>query len=139
MRIPSVGPARASATKRRRRTESPSGEIFAPQAAQAPVAAPVVNSSAPAVPISAVLALQDVADSTERGTNEFSRGTNILEHLDRIRLALLSGGIPRQTLQRLAAELNATRSATADFRLRVILDEIDLRARVEIAKYDRGA
>ena len=38
----------------------------------------------------------------------------------------------------LAAELNATRSATADPRLRAIIDEIDLRARVEIAKYDRG-
>ena len=138
MRIPSVGPARASATNRRRRTESPSGEMFAPQAAHAPVAAPVVNSSAPAVPISAVLALQDIADSTERGANEFTRGTNILEHLDRIRLGLLSGGIPRQTLQRLADELNATRSATADPRLRAIIDEIDLRARVKIAKYDRG-
>ena len=98
----------------------------------------MVNSSAPAVPISAVLALQDIADSTERDANEFTRGTNILEHLDRIRLGLLSGGIPRQTLQRLAAELNATRSATADPRLRAIIDEIDLRARVEIAKYDRG-
>ena len=64
---------------------------------------------------------------------------NILQHLDRIRLGLLGGGIPRQTLQRLTTELNATRSETADPRLRAILDEIDLRARVEIAKYDRGA
>ena len=79
-----------------------------------------------------------VAASTERGAKEFACGTNMLEHLDRIRLGLLSGGIPRQTLQRLAAELNATRSATADPRLRAIIDEIDLRARVEIAKYDRG-
>ena len=98
----------------------------------------MVNSSAPAVPIPAVLALLDIADSTEQGANEFTRGTNILEHLDRIRLGLLSGGIPRQTLQRLAAELNATRSATANPRLRAIIVEIDLRARVEIAKYDRG-
>jgi len=36
-----------------------------------------------------------------------------LENLDKIRLGLLSVGIPRQTLQRLAAELNATRAETA--------------------------
>ena len=116
-----------------------SGESFSPQVAQDPAAAPVVNASAPAVPIAAVLALQNVGDSSERGANELARGNNILEHLDRIRLDLLSGGIPRQTLQRLAAEVNATRSRTVDPRLHAVLDEIDLRARVEIAKHDRGA
>jgi len=45
-----------------------------------------------------VLALQDVADSGARGSSEFTRGANILHHLDRIRLGLLAGGIPRQTL-----------------------------------------
>lgn len=139
MRIPSVGPARASAAKRGRRAESRFGESFSPQATQAAAGAPVASGSAPAVPISAVLALQDISDSTGRGSNEFARGANILQHLDRIRIGLLAGGIPRQTLQRLTAELNATRSETADPRLRAILDEIDLRARVEIAKYDRGA
>jgi hypothetical protein len=138
MRIPSVGPARATATKRGRRAESGFGESFSPQATQAAGGAPVTSGSAPAVPISAVLALQDIADLSARGSNELTRGTNILQHLDRIRLGLLAGGIPRQTLLRLAAELNATRSETADPRLRAILDEIDLRARVEIAKYDRG-
>jgi len=34
-----------------------SGESFSPQVVQDPAAAPVVNASAPAVPIAAVLAL----------------------------------------------------------------------------------
>ncbi|MDP6589712.1 MAG: flagellar assembly protein FliX [Alphaproteobacteria bacterium] len=138
MRIPSVGPARTSSTKRRRRVGSPSGETFSPLSVREVAAPPVANASAPAVPISAVLALQDVADSTSRGADNMIRGKKILEHLDKIRLGLLSGGIPRQTLQRLAAELNAARAETADPRLRAILDEIKLRARVEIAKYDSG-
>jgi hypothetical protein len=117
---------------------SPSGETFSPLSVREVAAPPVANASAPAVPISAVLALQDVADSTSRGADNMIRGKKILEHLDKIRLGLLSGGIPRQTLQRLAAELNAARAETADPRLRAILDEIKLRARVEIAKYDSG-
>ena len=70
---------------------------------------------------------------------QYDARQKILEHLDKIRLGLLSGGIPRQTLQRLAAELNAARAETADPRLRAILDEIELRVRVEIATYDSGA
>jgi len=99
--------------------------------------APAVGGSAPGVPISAVLALQEVSDSTSRGSENFARGSKILDHLDKIRLGLLAGGIPRQTLHRLAAELKATRAETADPRLRAVLDEIELRARVEIAKYER--
>ena len=60
-----------------------------------------------------------------------------MENLDKIRLGLLSVGIPRQTLQRLAAELNATRAETADPRRRGILDEIELRAR-RIWQIQRG-
>jgi hypothetical protein len=119
--------------------ESPSGETFSPLGTREVAPPPVANASAPAVPISAVLALQDIADSTSGRPDNMARGKKILDHLDKIRLGLLSGGIPRQTLHRLAAELNAARAETADPRLRAILDEIELRARVEIAKYDNGA
>ena len=108
----------------------------APWASSESATAPAVSVSAPSVPINAVLALQEVANSGGHGSANFKRGTKILEHLDKIRLGLLSGGIPRQTLRHLTAELRATRAETADPRLRAILDEIELRARVEIAKYD---
>jgi hypothetical protein len=136
MRIPSVGPAGASTTKRRARADSTSGESFSVSSTQEAAAAPMANGSAPSVPIAAVLALQEVADSTSRGSGHLARGSKILDHLDKIRLGLLAGAIPRETLKHLAAELNATRAETADPRLRGVLDEIELRARVEIAKYD---
>ena len=139
MRIPSVGPARAASAKRRKSAASLSGESFSPALASEAVAAPAAHSSAPSVPISAVLALQEVSDFGRRGSSHQMRGAKLLEHLDNIRLGLLSGGIQRQTLRRLAAEWSATRGQTADPRLRAILDEIELRARVEIAKYDSSA
>ncbi|MBT4428820.1 MAG: hypothetical protein HOC88_18110 [Rhodospirillaceae bacterium] len=113
-------------------------QTFSPAAASKSAAAPAASGSAPSVPINAVLALQGVSNSGGRGSSDMARGSKILEHLDKIRLGLLAGGIPRQTLRRLTAELSATRAETADPRLRAILDEIELRARVEIAKYDNG-
>lgn len=138
MRIPSVGPSRAATAKRRKSAAASNGESFSPAVVSEAAAAPAVSSSAPSVPIHAVLALQEVSDTGGQGSSELRRGSKILEHLDKIRLGLLSGGIPRQTLHRLAAELKATRAETADPRLRAVLDEIELRARVEIAKYDKG-
>ncbi|MBT3928345.1 MAG: flagellar biosynthesis protein FlgI [Rhodospirillaceae bacterium] len=138
MRITSVGPARAASAKRRKSAASSTEQTFSPAAASKSAAAPAASGSAPSVPINAVLALQGVSNSGGRGSSDMARGSKILEHLDKIRLGLLAGGIPRQTLRRLTAELSATRAETADPRLRAILDEIELRARVEIAKYDNG-
>jgi len=97
--------------------------------------APAVGGSAPSVPVDAVLALQQAPDSTSGRSRGLVRGTKLLQHLDKIRLGLLAGGIPRQTLQQLASDLKAERALTSDPKLRMVLDEIDLRARVELAKY----
>jgi hypothetical protein len=56
--------------------------------------------------------------------------------LDRIRDGLLSGGIPRATLYRLAAALNRRQECFVEPQLQAVLDEIDLRARVELAKLE---
>lgn len=98
-------------------------------------AAPAVGGAAPSVPVEAVLALQQAPDATQGRSRGLARGTQLLQHLDRIRLGLLAGGIPRQTLQQLASELRAERALTGDPKLAAVLDEIELRARVELAKY----
>ena len=139
MRITSVGPVRAASAKRRKNVASSTEQSFSPTIVAESVALRSVGSSAPAVPINAVLALQEVSHTGGRGSSDLARSSKLLEHLDKIRLGLLSDGIPRQALRRLTAELSATRAETADPRLRAILDEIELRARVEIAKYDRDA
>ena len=54
----------------------------------------------------------------------------------RIRLALLDGALPVETLIRLRAELAAAREATDDPRLDGLLQEIEVRAEVELAKLE---
>ena len=82
-----------------------------------------------------MLALQQAPDATNGRSRGLARGTQLLQHLDKIRFGMLAGGIPRQTLIQLSAELKAERAVTADPKRASVLDEIELRARVELAKY----
>jgi hypothetical protein len=58
--------------------------------------------------------------------------------LDQVRDGLLGGGIPRSTLNRLAVAVGRRHETFADPRLQNVLDEIDLRARVELAKLEQA-
>lgn len=54
-----------------------------------------------------------------------------------MRDGLLAGGIPRSTLKKLAAAVTRRHDAFADPRLQDVLDQIELRAHVELAKLEQ--
>ena len=58
----------------------------------------------------------------------------MLDQLDKVKVGLLTGELPRSTLQQLAQTIATHRDQTLDPKLAEILDEIDLRAQVELAK-----
>ena len=60
----------------------------------------------------------------------------MLERLEEIRAGLLLGAIPRSQLVDLARVAQETRENFVDPALNDVLDDIELRARVELAKYD---
>ena len=66
-----------------------------------------------------------------------AQGEDLLDELDQIRIGLLTGSLPRATLERLAARVEAKRHRVDDPSLIQILDEIELRAAVELAKLGR--
>jgi hypothetical protein len=86
--------------------------------------------------VSTILALQGAPDSTERRTRQrvVQRGDAMLDELEQIRLGLLLGAIPRGRLEQLAQLVRARREQVDDPKLTAILDEIELRAAVELAK-----
>jgi len=86
--------------------------------------------------VSAVLALQGAPDSTERRARQraIERGDAMLDDLEEIRLGLLLGTIPRARLEQLAQLVRVRREQVEDPKLMAILDEIELRAAVELAK-----
>lgn len=58
----------------------------------------------------------------------------MLDLLDDVRDGLLAGHVSRDTLQRLVQLVGAKREDFVDPGLSSVMDEIDLRARVELAK-----
>lgn len=90
--------------------------------------------------VEAILAMQAVdpdggAPARERMAR---RGEDILDRLEGVRVGLLSGTVPKSDLIDLAQLVRSSRSQGVDPRLGAILDEIELRAEVELAKLTRG-
>ena len=116
----------------------------------------VAGASAPAAPsqvtsvsnlggvmgVEALLALQDVETATERRRRSVGRAGRLLDELDGIKVALLGGELSQAQLDRLSRAVREQRSATEDPKLEAVLDEIETRAAVELAKLEsagRGA
>jgi len=85
--------------------------------------------------ISGILGVQEVDDALAHAAKGKMRAEDILNRLDDLRLELLSGGLSRDKLLQLTRIVNARRAQITDPRLTEILDAIDLRAQVELAKY----
>ena len=93
-----------------------------------------LTGAAPTGALHAILALQGFDDPSERRQRATARGLDLLDMLDDLRQHILSGAVPRQTLERLLAVAQERRAQIDDPALAAVLDEIDLRAQVELAK-----
>jgi Class II flagellar assembly regulator len=102
----------------------------------APVARPSPNVGISSM--GALLALQMEDDITERRRRATARSNTLIDQLDAIRLAMLGPGVSREQLARLARTLREQRDAVDDPELSAILDDIELRAEVELAKLERA-
>lgn len=85
--------------------------------------------------IGAILGVQEVDDATQRASKGKKRASQLLEQLDDVRMGLISGVLSKDQLLRLSSMVQSEKQAVDDPRLAEILDDIDLRARVELAKY----
>ncbi|MBX9707937.1 MAG: flagellar assembly protein FliX [Caulobacteraceae bacterium] len=100
--------------------------------AAAPVQASI--STAGVSDVSALMALQGVESATERRRRAVRRGRGLLDRLDELKLALLAGESGEASLERLSRSLREERPEDPDRTLSSLLDQIDLRAAVELAK-----
>jgi hypothetical protein len=99
------------------------------------------SGSQSAVGINPLFALQEVDDALSgKRRRAQARAEDILDRLEELRLGLLNGSFPMEKLQELVRVVQARReSVDDDPRLQELLDEIDLRAQVEIAKLSVGS
>ncbi len=86
--------------------------------------------------IGALLGAQEVSEHEVRKRKSIRQGRVTLEALEQLRDSLLMGSLPLSTLKRLENLVEEERSKTNDPVLQGILDEIELRAAVELAKLE---
>jgi hypothetical protein len=87
--------------------------------------------------LDALLALQQSGDALDSPRKRsVARAKTLLDQLDRVRQALLGGGLPASQLAQLVDVVGKQREEVDDPALSEVLDEIELRARVELAKLD---
>jgi Class II flagellar assembly regulator len=98
--------------------------------------AQVVAAPGPLTALDSILTLQGMDDSTDGRSKGLAHGEHLLDMLDQVRDGLLAGGIPRSTLNRLAVAVGRRHETFADPKLQGVLDEIELRAHVELAKLE---
>jgi len=86
--------------------------------------------------LDALIALQEVGGPLERRRKAVRRAGKILDVLDEVKLGLLDGGIPPAALDRLILAVKMERGEADEPRLRDLLDEVETRAAVELAKLE---
>jgi hypothetical protein len=135
MRIDWTPGVRPASSRRDEKTDGSSGEEFAAALTgeQPPApAAPMTTLSA----VDILLTAQELPDALTSRRRAMQRGNALLDRLDDLRHSLLAGVLPRERLNELAQLARTARETVDDPRLTAILDDIDLRVAVELAKLD---
>ena len=134
-KISGVGGVRQSQpVKRAAKTGASTGTSFAKQLDESSETSPTGAVSS-ANSINGILGVQEVDDALAHASKGKRRAQDILERLEDLRLQLLTGAISKDKLMQLSRVVSARRAQVTDPRLASILDDIDLRAQVELAKY----
>ena len=123
------------------RVASPAGGAstggFAPASSTSAAPSSAVAGAAVTVGVAgleALLALQETGGPLERRKRAVARAGRLLDGLDAVKLALLDGADADAALQRLARAVAERRESVEEPALDGVLDEIETRAAVEIAK-----
>lgn len=141
MKVSDVGSSKTTSGADRKKKTGGKGSEFAEQLKQAAtVAEQAAPTEAPAVnAVDSILAIQQAPDAMEERSRGLVRdyGDKLLDSLELLRLDILNGAVPKDKLVGIAHTMRARRQQSDDPKLNEIIDEIELRAEVEIAKLTR--
>lgn len=140
MKITSSSSAKSAGAARGAKPAS-SGGVFSLDAAEGSAEAHGVGQAAGVgslTSVGALLALQAVEDPLQRRRRAVTRAGKILDALDSLKIGLLEGNISSAGLDQLMHAVRAERAGTDDPGLQGVLNEIETRAAVELAKQGRS-
>ncbi|MGQ0527379.1 MAG: flagellar assembly protein FliX [Alphaproteobacteria bacterium] len=131
------GPGKAQSASSSKKPERKAGtSSFGDFMTDGPVPAAGARATQSIALVDSLLAVQGSEDPGERAARRrtYERGDNILKELDKIRLALLGGDLRAGQMLDIADMVAAHREKIKNPAMSVLMDEIDLRAQVELAK-----
>jgi hypothetical protein len=105
------------------------------EAADTAQAAPVSDATAVNA-LNNLLALQEISEEDIQRKKLVQRGKHMLDVLERLRQQLLTGSLSPALIQDLARQLSIQKQLVSDPGLLAVIDDIELRAAVELAKLE---
>ncbi|MCX7281416.1 MAG: flagellar assembly protein FliX [Alphaproteobacteria bacterium] len=135
MEIKGPGRVETSAIKRKAPAGAPSSGFAVSEAPESH--GQIVAGPGPIAALDSILMLQGMGDSMQGKRKCVAHAEQLLDLLDSVRAGLLASEIPRATLNKLAAAMTRRHEAFADPALQDVLDQIELRAHVELAKLEQ--
>jgi Class II flagellar assembly regulator len=134
MKINGPGPIRARDIRRADKSDKSGGASFASHLTGDEMSTAGTGAARFAPAVDSLLSLQTVGDGREGRRKALARGSTLLDRLDDIRHGLLIGAIPRLRLIELSQALRSERLREPDAKLMQLIQDIELRCAVELAK-----
>ena len=143
MKISETRTVSPASTKKIGKTKAKQGPAFASHLKDVkddPEGLAQVSEVSGVTAVGSILAAQEIDDDDGLKSRQQLKkyGEDILERLDKIKQDLLFGDISKDMLANLAQTLRMKKRATNDPGLISIINDIELRAAVELAKYTRN-
>ena len=130
------GPASASGARSApAQTAAPGFSIGTP-AVSTPAGVTAAGGVSAVSTLDALMALQEVGGPLERRRRAVRRADTILDALEGLKIELLEGQLGPAILERLTRAVREQRSMTDDPKLEGLLDQVETRAAVELAKLE---
>jgi hypothetical protein len=108
------------------------------ESAGSTASAPPISDIQPLNTVGALLSLQEMPEDEVRNRRAFSEGKSAIETLEQLRDSLLAGSISPNMLRTLQRHVETHKGLNADPKLAEILNDIELRTAVELAKLEQA-
>lgn len=139
MRVSQAQRARSGSGSRSTRGTGQGGKEFRLPSSRGPVQRAEVAAPSGVGNIDVIVALQSVPGPDDERRQAVESGVQILDLLDQLKVGLLSGGVSSGDLKTLKRVIEQQQKLENDPELADVLKQIDLRARVELAKLKGNA
>ena len=141
MKITQVGPGAPSGRSRKaeKADDASANQTFRSHLGDGDSPTAKAAGPAPLAALSSLLAVQEAPDPTDPKKRAIRHGDALLDELKELQVGLIEGGVAEDTLRGLAHMLDQPRPEIDDPELNRVLDDIELRAAVELAKFERSS